>query len=106
MHALRSPFFVAGTVAGVAAALGVAVGCQKKISQQQCDALLDRYAQLVVVERHPDASDQMIRAEQDRERGEARGDDNFKNCTSELRPTEFDCAMAASTSDALIKCLE
>lgn len=93
-----------------ALALGAAVAalasCKPKITTAQCDTLVDRYAQLVVTEKLPDAGPDTIKAEQERERGEARGDDAFKNCTSEVSRTEFDCAMRAPTADALEKCLE
>jgi hypothetical protein len=83
-----------------------AAGCKAKVSATQCDQLLDRYATLVVRERYPDASADRVRAEQEREKGEARGDDGFKNCSSEVSQIEFDCAMRAGTADALEKCLE
>jgi hypothetical protein len=80
--------------------------CKPKITSAQCDTLVDRYAQLVVTEKLPDAGAETIKAEQERERGEARGDDSFKNCTSEVSRAEFDCAMHAATADAIEKCLE
>ena len=36
----------------------------------------------------------------------ARGDDAFKNCSSEVSRAELDCAMHAKTSGAFEKCLE
>jgi hypothetical protein len=90
----------------IAGAGALASGCKPKVSRGQCDAMLERYAQLVVTERFPDASAETIKAEQVRERDEARGDDNFKNCTSEVSAREYDCAMAAKTADAFEKCLE
>jgi hypothetical protein len=80
--------------------------CKAKVSTSQCDALLDRYASLVVREKYPDASPEQVRTEQQREKGEARGDDGFKNCSSEVSQTEFDCAMRATSADAVEKCLE
>lgn len=88
------------------AAVAALASCKPKITTAQCDALVDRYAQLVVTEKMPDAGLGTIKAEQERERGEARGDDAFKNCTSEVSRAEFDCAMRAPTADALEKCLE
>jgi hypothetical protein len=67
-----------------------AMGCKPKVSRGQCDAMIERYAQLVVTERFPDASAEMIKTEQVRERDEARGDDNFKNCTSEVSAVEYE----------------
>ncbi len=80
--------------------------CKKKISQTQCDELLDRFADLVVKERLPDAGAEAYAAERTRERGEAKNDDAFKNCVSEVQREEHACAMKASSSDALVKCLE
>jgi hypothetical protein len=93
-----------------AAMLGVAIlcsgGCKPKASSAECDGLLDRYAQLVVIEKYPDASSVQIDAERTRERTEARGDDAFKNCSSEVSRTELECAMKATSSEAMLKCLE
>lgn len=86
--------------------LGGLGGCKKKISQAQCDELLDHFAELVVKEHFPDAGPDTIRAERTRERQEATNADEFKNCRSEVQANEHDCAMKAQNSDALIKCLE
>jgi hypothetical protein len=86
--------------------LTLVVGCKAKASAAQCDQLLDRYAQLVVTEKYPDASLVQIEAERAREKSEARGDDAFKNCSSEVSQAELRCAMAASNTDAFLKCLE
>ncbi len=90
----------------VALAVLTLMGCKKKVSQKQCDEILDRFAELVVKERFPDAGADQIAAERARERSEAKGDDAFKNCTSEVQTNEHDCAMKAASSEALIKCLE
>ncbi len=84
----------------------VAISCKPKASPVECDRLLGRYAELVVMERFPDASAVQIDAERQREKLEARGDDAFKNCSSEVSRAELDCAMKASTADAFEKCLE
>jgi hypothetical protein len=81
-------------------------GCKPKASAAQCDQLVERYAQLVVTERFPDASAATIQAEQEREKRESRGDDAFKNCSSEVSQPEFDCAMRAPNADVFEKCLE
>lgn len=92
-------------VALFALGLGLAA-CKKKASSQECDAMLDRFAELVVKERFADAGADMIASERARERREAQGDDAFKNCTSEVQANEHACAMKAETSEQLIKCLE
>jgi hypothetical protein len=89
----------------LAVALGSA-GCKPKASGAQCDQLLEKYAQLVVTERFADASADQIKTEREREKSEARGDDAFKNCSSEVSQTELACAMSATSADALEKCLE
>jgi hypothetical protein len=81
-------------------------GCRPKVTPVECDTLLDRYARLVVTETYPDASAERVSLEEQRERAEARGDDAFKNCSSEVSRAEFDCAMRAETADTLEKCLE
>jgi hypothetical protein len=87
-------------------AVAASSGCKPKATSAQCDQLLDRYAELVVTERFIDAGAEQIRVEREREKSEARGDDAFKNCSSEVSKTEFDCAMRAPNADAVEKCLE
>lgn len=82
------------------------VGCSKKVSQKQCDELIDHYAGIVVRENNPDASAAVVTAEQERERKEARAEDGFKNCTTEVQPEDFACAMKAKTSEGVLRCLE
>jgi hypothetical protein len=99
-----------GRAGALAAAIGVAtmalVACKERVTPAQCDELLQRFATLVVNEKMPFASAEMVRAEQQHERDESASDDNFKHCTTELRIEEYRCAVAAETSDALLKCLE
>jgi hypothetical protein len=87
-------------------ALSGTASCRKKVSAKQCDELLERFSELVVKERMPDAGPEVLAAERTRERSEAKSDDAFKNCTSEVQANEHECAMKAPTSEALIKCLE
>jgi len=84
----------------------VSSGCRDKVSPAQCEALVARYAELVVREKIPDASVEAVKAEQKRVREEAAADEAFRNCTTEVEPKEFRCAVAAATPDALEKCLE
>lgn len=88
------------------AMVGSVMSCKRKVSQKQCDELLDRFSTLVVKERFPDGGPDALAAEQTRERAEAKSDDAFKNCTSEVQADEHACAMKAATSETLIKCLE
>jgi hypothetical protein len=93
------------TLAVLAGATNVGA-CKAKASASQCDQLIDRYATLVVTEKLADASAEQIQAEQAREKSAARGDDAFKNCSSEVSQAEFACAMRAPNPDAFEKCLE
>jgi hypothetical protein len=93
-----------------ALAVLVLVACRPKAkpkaTQAQCDAIVDRYAELVVREAAPDASPQEIRAEQERAKSEARSMDVLKNCASQVDATSYACAMKAGTTEALERCLE
>jgi hypothetical protein len=92
---------------GLVAATWIALSaCKERVTQAQCDELLDRFAALVVKERMPAATPEAVRAEQVREREDSARADAFKNCTTELRVAEYRCAVAAQTSDALLQCLE
>jgi hypothetical protein len=88
------------------AAASVLPGCKAKATASECDALLDRYAALVVTETLPDAGPDRIKTEQEHAKTEARGDDAFKNCSSEVSRKELDCAMHAATTSAIETCLE
>jgi len=96
----------ATAVMAAAIAAGGAMGCKKKATSEQCDALIGRYAELVVTEHHQNASPEEIARERAREREEARGDDGFRSCTAEVTVEEHACAMSAKTVEAFEKCLE
>ncbi|MDP9034802.1 MAG: hypothetical protein M3O50_08335 [Myxococcota bacterium] len=81
-------------------------GCKPKASSAECDALVERYASLVVKERFPDASTAQVKSEQEREKREAQAEDGLKNCSSDVSRSELECAMHAATTDVLEKCLE
>ena len=89
-----------------ALACALSASCKPKASAAQCDQMIERYAALVVTARFPDASVAQIEAEREREKREARTDDAFKNCSSQVSQAEFDCAMRAVSADAFEKCLE
>ena len=103
-----SPVVVrAGLVGAALLSLMAVAGCRAKATPSQCDQLLERYALLVVTEKYgKDASPEEITKLQQYEKSEARSDDAFKNCSSEVSQPEFKCAMAAPTADAFEKCLE
>jgi hypothetical protein len=95
-------------IVGIVIAGLLAGGCKAKASQAQCEELVERYAELVVREKGVDASADQAQLDlaRQRERDEARGDDVFKNCRSEVSRAEYQCGMGASTAEQLVKCLE
>ena len=93
-------------LAKLALAIALCASCKKKVTPAQCEAIVDRYAELVVKTQMPDASAETIAAERTREKSEAHGDEVFKNCAAEVDPGDYDCAMKAATPEALEKCLE
>ncbi len=102
MHALR------GTVSAALVALGVALiaGCHKKATETQCDALVDHYTELAMKEQSPDAAPADVEAQRKRVREESKNDDDFKNCTSEVEAADYECAMKATTTEGVERCLE
>ena len=107
MPSLTRLFGSRGGIVGLLVAAPLLLGaCHKKVTPTQCDAILDRYAELLTKEHLPDASAETIDAEKKREREESRGDDDFRNCTSEVEESDYQCAMKATTADALERCLE
>jgi hypothetical protein len=93
-----------GVIVALAAVLALA-GCRKKASSTECDQLIEKYAELVVKENFPDAGPEDIATERAREKSEAKTDE-LKNCTSQVQENELACAMKATTSNGVIKCLE
>lgn len=107
MHdVLRGAPFGAVVLLAFAAAFPGILGCREKVTAAQCEALIERYAELVVRDKMPGASEEVIQAEQKVVRDEAKSDDAFHNCTTEVGPGEYACAMGAATPDAVEKCLE
>lgn len=100
----RAPFAI--LIVGLAILAFAAFAWKRKATQTQCEDLLDHYAEIVVKEHMPEAGAAEINAERQRERVEAARSDEFKNCSSQVQPSEHECAMKAKTSDAVLKCLE
>lgn len=94
------------TVAVLVLLAGGSVGCHKKASPAECEKMVAKFAELVVTERMQDAGPEIIAAERARELAEAKTDDAFKNCPSEVQTSELGCAMKAESSAAFLRCLE
>lgn len=103
MHALTRPAFLGGFM--IAVGLGTS-GCHRKATEAQCDALVDHYTELAMKEQFPDAAPAEIEAQRKHVREESKGDDDFKNCTSEVEAADYTCAMKATTTEGIERCLE
>ena len=84
---------------GGVVALLMMVGCHQKANAAECEALIDKYAELVVREQFPDAGPDAIAKERARERTEAKTD-VLKNCPSEV---QRDALAMLSRDDSGIK---
>ena len=82
------------------------VGCHKKATPAECDALVTRYAELVAREAMPDASAEDVRAAQTKAREEAADDEDFRACAGRVTHEELACALGAPTADAFEACLQ
>ena len=105
MHALTRPAFLGGIVI-LLVVTSATSGCRRKASEAQCDALVDHYTELAMKEQFPDAGPTEIEAQRKHVREESKGDDDFKNCTSEVEAADYGCAMKATTTEAIERCLE
>ncbi len=89
----------------VAMALGLGCASPKKLTSQQCDALVDRYTEIALRESFPDASAETIAAQKTQVRGLAQKDAALASCSAQITPAQHACAMAATTPDAFEACL-
>ncbi len=91
-------------MAGAICALCICVesACRRVATQPQCDAIVDRYVDLVA--RQQDAGDLAQAKAHVREVAEA--DEDFRSCTTHVEVAQYECAMKAMTPEALEKCLE
>lgn len=80
-------------------------GCSKPLSPQECNALLDRYVDMLARSRTPDASVEDILELQARARREAASDREFSRCATKVSRSQFECAMSAPDVDKLEQCL-
>lgn len=99
-----------GLTLGGSAAGGIFVAlalsaCTQKISRAECDHIVERFAELVVSERLPDAEPEIAAVARERERSDAERAE-FRSCTSQVQKREYDCAMQAPTAEAVIRCLD
>jgi len=91
-------------LAPLACALVALAGCRKIATQPQCDAMLDRYVDLLVAE--ADAGADAAAETRARAKELAGTDDDFRSCATKIETRQYDCAMKAQSADAFEKCLE
>lgn len=82
------------------------VACRKVATQQQCDAIVDRYVDLSVRAEAPDAGPAELSAIKAKVRQMAEADEDFRSCTTHVEVGQYECAMKAATPEAIEKCLE
>ncbi len=106
MHALTRPAILPLALGCGFAIVLATSACRRKATEAQCDALVDHYAELAMKEQFPDAGPAEIEAQRKHVREESKGDDDFKNCTSEVEAADYACAMKATTTEGVERCLE
>ena len=91
----------------LAIALLSLLGCEPKLTDEQCEQLLDRYTEKLLREENPKAGTEEVSLRQQQARVLARRDPNyeFDRCPSLVRLAQFRCAMAAETVDDIERCL-
>lgn len=92
--------------ARVLATLALLLACRKVATQQQCDAIVDRYVELSVRAAAPDAGAADMAAAKAKVREVAEADEDFRSCATHVEVAQYDCAMKAQTPEAIEKCLE
>jgi hypothetical protein len=89
----------------LAAALAIG-GCGRRATSAECDALLDRYVELLVRQEDPGAKESEIAQAKSAARAKAAVNPAFLRCTREVRQKDVACALAAPNADELEKCME
>ncbi len=91
----------------VAVALAFSLAsCQKGVSAEACDALLDRYVEKLVGSDWPDVGVGELVRMQARARATAQTDPAFRDCSQRVSRAQLDCAMEAENVDRMEICLE
>jgi hypothetical protein len=83
------------------------VACAKPLTGDDCDALLDRYTELLVKSQNADTPAQRIVELQAQARELAHHDPKyeFAACSAKVSRRHFECAMSAPSVDDMERCL-
>jgi hypothetical protein len=93
-------------VGAVVVALLAPSACVRHATPAECDALLDRYVELLLRQEDPDVGEGELAAKKALARDKAAHDAAFAACPKEVGAREIQCAMAAGNVDEFEKCLE
>ncbi|HEY4104966.1 MAG TPA: hypothetical protein VGM44_13805 [Polyangiaceae bacterium] len=101
---------MSGAATRLACALGACCiafvsACGKPPSQDECDALLDHYVELLVSSDRPGTKAGELHKLQLEARQKAATDPEFNQCQKRVSRRAYDCAMSAPSADKLEQCL-
>lgn len=100
------PVWRAAALVGLALNEGSMGGCARHATFADCDALLDRYVELLVREQDPRAGDAEIARQKSLTREKAAQSSSFASCPEEVSARAARCALTAGNVDEFEKCLE
>lgn len=92
--------------ATAALALALLGGCGRRATPADCDALLERYVELLVRQEDPGARPGDVAQAKNMARAKAAVDPEFQRCPHAVRQRDVVCALGAPNVDELEKCLE
>lgn len=87
--------------------VAAAVGCEEPLRVDDCERLLDRYTELLVLEENREATPVQVAQAMDEARALSRRDPRFElsSCGRKVSRASYTCAMAAPTVDAIERCM-
>jgi hypothetical protein len=87
--------------------LCVCFGCDKSLSLNECDSLLDHYTASLLRNESPTVTARVIAEKQQAARDLAHRDPafEFERCSASVSRQQYTCAMTASDVDSLERCL-
>jgi hypothetical protein len=91
--------------AALLAFLAVFGGCARHATVTECDALLDRYVELLVHEQNPKADEAEMGRQKAATHEKAAHDPSFASCPKEVSAKSARCAMEAPSVDEFERCL-
>lgn len=85
----------------------LASSCSKRVSEQECELLLDHYTEHLLRNENPHVAPHTIARKQAEARSLAKSDESFEfhSCSDSVSREQFECAIIAPSIDAIEKCL-